>query len=328
MSDINNGKPRSQSIPSDWERELVDKVVLGSITESRRSRRWGIFFKSLTFLYLFGLLALWLNDDLGKGVSTATEYTALVEVSGVIAPDTKASADKVVTGLRNAFEDEKTKGIILRMNTPGGSPVQSRYIYEEITRLRKEHPKIKVYAVIVDICASGGYYIAAAADEIYADKGSLVGSIGVLMNGFGFVDVMRGLGIERRLMTAGENKGIMDPFSPVGDSDKAHIQRLLDQLHTQFIDSVREGRGQRLKVTEYPEMFSGLFWSGEDALKMGLVDGFGSSSYVAREIIGAEEIVDFTLEEDVWDRFAERLGAGAAETLARITGFANNLQLR
>ncbi len=328
MSDINNGKPRSQSIPSDWERELVDKVVLGSIAESRRSRRWGIFFKSLTFLYLFVLLALWLNDDLGKGVSTATEYTALVEVSGVIAPDTKASADKVVTGLRNAFEDEKTKGIILRMNTPGGSPVQSRYIYEEITRLRKEHPKIKVYAVIVDICASGGYYIAAAADEIYADKGSLVGSIGVLMNGFGFVDVMQGLGIERRLMTAGENKGIMDPFSPVGDSDKAHIQRLLDQLHTQFIDSVREGRGQRLKVTEYPEMFSGLFWSGEDALKMGLVDGFGSSSYVAREIIGAEEIVDFTLEEDVWDRFAERLGAGAAETLARITGFANNLQLR
>lgn len=328
MSDINNGKPRSQSIPSDWERELVDKVVLGSIAESRRTRRWGIFFKSLTFLYLFVLLALWWNDDLGKSVSTASEYTALVEVNGVIAPDTKASADKVVTGLRNAFEDEKTKGIILRMNTPGGSPVQSRYIYEEITRLRKENPKIKVYAVIVDVCASGGYYIAAAADEIYADKGSLVGSIGVLMNGFGFVDVMQGLGIERRLMTAGENKGIMDPFSPVGDTDKAHIQRLLDQLHVQFINSVREGRGERLKVTEYPEIFSGLFWSGEDALKMGLVDGFGSSSYVAREIIGAEEIVDFTLEEDVWDRFAERLGAGAAETLARITGFANNLQLR
>ncbi|RLJ17742.1 S49 family peptidase [bacterium endosymbiont of Escarpia laminata] len=328
MSDIKSGKPRSQSIPSDWERELVDKVVLGSIAESRRSRRWGIFFKSLTFLYLFVLLALWWNDDLGKGVSTASEYTALVEVNGVIAPDTKASADKVVTGLRNAFEDKKTKGIILRMNTPGGSPVQSRYIYEEITRLRKENPKIKVYAVIVDICASGGYYIAAAADEIYADKGSLVGSIGVLMNGFGFVDVMQGLGIERRLMTAGENKGIMDPFSPVDDSDKAHIQRLLDQLHVQFINSVREGRGERLKVTEYPEIFSGLFWSGEDALKMGLVDNFGSSSYVAREIIGAEEIVDFTVEEDVWDRFAERLGAGAAETLARITGFANNLQLR
>ncbi|MEW8195222.1 MAG: S49 family peptidase, partial [Candidatus Thiodiazotropha sp.] len=234
----------------------------------------------------------------------------------------------IVTGLRNAFEDKKTKGVILRMNTPGGSPVQSRYINREIRRLREKYPKIPVYAVVADICASGGYYIAVAADKIYADEGSLIGSIGVLINGFGFVDGMRELGIERRLLTAGENKGILDPFSPLGETDKIHIQQMLDQLHGQFIATVKEGRGDRLKVAEYPELFSGLFWNGEDAREMGLIDEFGSSSYVAREVIGAEEIVDFTPKEDVWERFARNIGAGAAEVLASIGGLGPGPSLR
>ncbi len=322
---------RSGSAPGlgQWERDMLDKMVMASVTEHRRTRRWGIFFKFLAFAYLFMLLALLIwSDEWDMTQATLTEHTALVEVDGIIAPDTKASADKIVTGLRNAFKDKKTKAVILRINSPGGSPVQSRYVNDEITRLRKKYPDIPLYAVVVDMCASGGYYIAAAADKIYADRGSIVGSIGVLMNGFGFVDGMEELGIERRLLTAGEHKGIMDPFSPVTDGDKAHVQRLLDQLHAQFIESVREGRGDRLKWSEYPEVFSGLFWSGEEAKEIGLIDDFGSSSYVAREVVGVEDIVDFTPEEDVWDRFAERLGAGAAEAMARISGFSDFPRLR
>jgi protease-4 len=308
---------------------MLHKMLMVSVKETRRGRRWGIFFKLLTFAYLFLLLGLILvSNELDVGQATLKEHTALVEVNGVIAPESKASADKIVTGLRDAFEDKKTKGIILRLNTPGGSPVQSRYVNAEIVRLKKKYPKIPVYAVVVDICASGGYYIAAAADKIYADKGSIVGSIGVLMNSFGFVEGMESLGIERRLMTAGEHKGIMDPFSPLAEEDRAHLQRMLDQLHAQFIETVKEGRGDRLKVDEYPELFSGLFWSGEEAREIGLIDDFGSSSYVAREVIGVEDIVDFTHEEDVWDRLAERLGAGVAEALARFSGLAVGYPLR
>lgn len=330
MSDRSSDKfQSSQSNPANWERELLDKMVMSSVVENRRSRRWGIFFKFLTFAYLFLLLAMLIwSDEWDVTQASLKEHTALVEVDGIIAPDTKASADKIVTGLRNAFKDKKTKGVILRMNTPGGSPVQSRYVNQEITRLKKKYPDIPVYAVVVDMCASGGYYIATAADKIYADQGSIVGSIGVLMNGFGFVEGMESLGIERRLMTAGENKGIMDPFSPISEKDREHLQRMLDQLHTQFIDTVREGRGDRLKADDYPEVFSGLFWSGEEAKEIGLIDGFGSSSYVAREIIGVEDIVDFTQEDDVWDRFAERLGAGAAQAVARLSGFGDSYQLR
>jgi protease-4 len=328
MSDVNNSS-RNQSEPSGWERDLLDKVVMASVKEQRRSRRWGIFFKTLTFGYLFLILGLFVwSDKLAVSDPTTKEHTALVEVKGVISADTKASADKVITGLRNAFEDKKTKGVILRMNTPGGSPVQSRYINQEITRLKEKYPDIPVYAVVVDMCASGGYYIAAAADKIYADKGSAVGSIGVLINGFGFVDGMQKLGVERRLLTAGENKGILDPFSPLQESDKEHIQGMLTQLHQQFIDTVKEGRGDRLKSDEHPEIFSGLFWSGEEAKELGLVDEFGSSSYVAREVIGVEEIVDFTVKEKYWDRFAERLGAGAASALTTATGLGGGLQIQ
>ncbi len=301
-----------------WERGLVEKVALASLAETRRARRWGIFFKGLTFLYLFLLLVLWWPNGVMKDEDKADEHTALVEIKGVIAPETDASADNVVTALRDAFEDEDTKGVILRINSPGGSPVQAGYINDEVRRLKEKYPDIPVYAVIVDVAASGGYYIAVAADEIYADKGSLVGSIGVMMNGFGFVDTLEELGIERRLLTAGEHKGIMDPFSPVQEAERAHVQGILDQLYRQFMKVVREGRGDRLKENE--KTLSGLFWSGEESVELGLVDGLGSSSYVARELIGAEEIVNFTPEKDLWTRFADRLGASMARTFARISG--------
>ena len=329
MSEKSSGEQRNQSEPSQWERDLLNRMVMATVAENRRSRRWGIFFKLLTFGYLFLILAVFLWSDKLKVAQTgAAEHTALIEVKGLISSETKASADKVVTALRNAYEDKKTKGIILRMNTPGGSPVQSRYINREMVRLKEKYPDIPVYAVVSDICASGGYYIAAAADKIYADEGSIVGSIGVLINGFGFVDGMRELGIERRLITAGENKGILDPFSPLQQSDKEHVQRMLDQLHDQFIATVKEGRGERLKVDEHPELFTGLFWSGEEAKRLGLIDEFGSSSYVAREVIGVEEIVDFTQKEEVWDRLARNLGAGAASVFAAISGLGEGLTIR
>ncbi|MCU7921973.1 MAG: S49 family peptidase [Candidatus Thiodiazotropha sp. (ex Dulcina madagascariensis)] len=329
MSDNNSGEHRNQSEPSRWERDLLNRMVMATVAENRRGRRWGIFFKLLTFGYLFLILGLFLwGDKLQVAQTSAKEHTALVEVKGLISSETKASADKVVTGLRSAFEDKKTKGVILRMNTPGGSPVQSRYINREIMRLKEKYPKIPVYAVVADICASGGYYIAAAADKIYADEGSIVGSIGVLINGFGFVEGMEELGIERRLLTAGDNKGILDPFSPLDEGDKVHIQRMLDQLHEQFIETVKQGRGDRLKTDQHPELFSGLFWSGEEAREMGLIDEFGSSSFVAREVIGAEEIVDFTQKEEVWDRLARNLGAGAAKVLATVSGLGSGLTIQ
>ncbi len=313
--------------PGKWEREQLEKLVNSSLNEHRRTRRWGIFFKFLTFAYLFVLLALVVPDKFSSAVPVKNGgHTALIEVEGVIAAGEPAGADSVITGLRAAFEDENTKGVVLRINSPGGSPVQSAYINDEITRLKKKYADIPVYAVIVDVCASGGYYIAAAADEIYADKGSIVGSIGVLMNGFGFEQAMSNLGVERRLLTAGEHKGIMDPFSPLKEDEKEHIQGMLNQLHQQFIDTVKRGRGDRLK--DDPKLFSGLFWSGEESLKLGLVDGLGSSSYVAREIIGAEEIVDFTPAKDLFEKLAQRVGAGMADTLTRMSGLGWEPQLR
>ncbi|MET0049487.1 MAG: signal peptide peptidase SppA [Candidatus Thiodiazotropha sp.] len=329
MSDQSGGEQRSQAEPSQWERELLNRMVMATVAENRRSRRWGIFFKLLTFGYLFLVLGVFLWSDKWQDAQvSAKDHTALINVEGLISSETKASADKVVTALRKAFEDKKTKGVILRMNTPGGSPVQSRYINREIGRLKEKYPDIPVYAVISDICASGGYYIAAAADKIYADEGSLVGSIGVLINGFGFVDGMKELGIERRLLTAGDHKGMLDPFSPLRESDREHVQNMLDQLHQQFISVVKEGRGDRLQDAQHPEIFSGLFWSGEEARKLGLVDEFGSSSYVAREVIGVEEIVDFTQKEDVWERVARNLGAGAAKTLLSVGGLKEGVNIQ
>lgn len=297
----------------DWERDVVNRLAFAAVNEQRRARRWSVFFKSLFFVYLF-VLFFYVPVDWGDTSISSGKHTALVELDGVIAANSPANADMLVAALRNAYKDKNTAGIILRINSPGGSPVQSGYVYDEIMRLKKLHPDIKLYAVVTDICASGGYYIASAADEIYADKASIVGSIGVLMDGFGFEGAMKKLGVERRLLTAGEHKGILDPFSPLKPDELAHIQGLLDGIHQQFIDAVKAGRGDRL--SDDPRLFSGLFWNGEEGVKLGLVDALGSSSYVAREIIGEEKIVDYTTRPNYFDRFADRIGAATANVLS------------
>lgn len=307
-----------------WERAVLEKVALAAITEQRRARYWGIFFKVLMFIYLFALLFIGLGW-LGKKESAPEKLTAMVELSGVIASSTPASADNVIAGLQDAFKDKRTRGVILRINSPGGSPVEAGRINDEIRRLREKYPKIPLYAVVEDICASGGYYVAVAADQIYLDKASIIGSIGVLMDGFGFTGTMEKLGIERRLLAAGENKGFLDPFSPIRESQKAHAEEMLKQIHQQFIDVIRAGRGDRLKET--PDMFSGLLWVGPKTIEMGLADALGGVDYVAREVIKAEDIVDFTPRENVAERLAKRFGAGVAEALVQL-GFAGRVTLR
>jgi protease-4 len=302
--------------------QLLEKTLLAGVQEQRRARRWGIFFKSLTFLYLFVMLAMFSPlMDFGKGASRSTSHTALIEVKGMIADTEAASADNIVGSLRSAFEDEKTKGVILRINSPGGSPVQSGYIYDEIRRLRAQKPNIKVYAVITDLGASGAYYIASAADQIYADKASLVGSIGVTAAGFGFVGTMEKLGVDRRTYTSGEHKAFLDPFQPPKPDETAFWQGVLDTTHKQFIASVKAGRGDRLKDKDHPELFSGLVWTGEQAVALGLVDGLGSASYVAREVIGEKDMVDYTVQESPFDRFSKKLGSSVAEQIAMWAGF-------
>lgn len=298
---------------SGWERELIGKLATDALSEQRKARRWGILFKSLTFVYLFVLL-FYLPNQFGPTKSIG-KHTALIDLHGVIEDGGEASADVIIQGLRDAFEDNNTAGVILRINSPGGSPVQAGYINDEINRLREKYPNVPLYAVISDICASGGYYVAVAADEIYADKASVVGSIGVLMDGFGFTEAMKKLGVERRLITAGEHKGFLDPFSPQKQEDTMHVKGLLQNIHKQFIDVVKEGRGSRLK--ENPDLFSGLVWTGEQGIEMGLVDGLGSASYVAREIIGEDKIIDFTPQPDYLDRFAERFGVALAKAMPK-----------
>lgn len=302
--------------------KLLEKTLLASVQEQRRSRRWGIFFKALTFVYLFAALLLFTPLlDMEKAAGKGDGYTALIEVRGVIADKESASADNIITSLRAAFEDTKVKGVVLRINSPGGSPVQSGYVYDEIRRLRGEHPNVKVYAVITDLGASGAYYIASAADQIYADKASLVGSIGVTAAGYGFVGTMEKLGVERRAYTSGEHKSFLDPFQPQKDDETKFWQGVLDTTHKQFIASVKAGRGDRLKDKDHPELFSGLIWSGEQALQLGLIDGLGSSSSVARDVIGQKELVDFTVQESPFDRFSKKLGTSVADQLAMWMGF-------
>lgn len=295
---------------ANWERNLINRLVLAGLNEQRRARRWGIFFKSLLFIYLFVLLLMYIPND--WGAASTKRHTALIDIQGVIADDAQASADNIIGGLRAAFKDENTAGIILRINSPGGSPVQSGYINDEIKRLRGKYPKIPVYAVITDVCASGGYYVAVAADKIYADKASLVGSIGVLMDGFGFVGTLEKLGVERRLYTAGTQKGFLDPFSPARPEDVNHVQGLLGNIHQQFITTVKQGRGKRLK--EDVDLYNGLVWTGEQGVALGLVDQLGSSGYVAREVIKEPNVMDFTPRENYFDRLAERIGIAFANT--------------
>ncbi len=311
-----------------WERSVLEKLALAAVDEQRRARRWGIFFKFLIFGYLFVVLAIAMGWFGKKDSSAGTgKHTALVEVNGVIAPGSAASADMVMQGLAEAFKDKRTQGIILRINSPGGSPVQSGHINDEIKRLRAKYPETPLYAVVEDVCASGGYYVAVAADKIYVNKASMIGSIGVLMNGFGFTGAMEKLGVERRLLAAGENKGFLDPFSPLNDEQKGHARQMLTEIHEQFIDVVRKGRGKRLKET--PEMFSGLVWVGQKSIELGLADALGNAEQVARDVIKAEDIVDFTPRENVAERFAKRFGAAAAETLVKLGGAGVvNLQMR
>jgi len=297
---------------ANWERDVIEKLATSALREQRSARRWGIFFKLLAFAYVTLFLLLLLSPRLDE--MNAGKHTALVEVVGVIDSKGDASADRVTGALQSAFKDKNTQGVILRINSPGGSPVQAGIIYDEIKRLRGLYPGIPMYAVVEDLCASGGYYIAAAADKIYVDKASIVGSIGVIMDGWGFTGTMDKLGIERRVLTAGKNKAFLDPFSPEDEKQKEHALTMLNEIHQQFIDVVRKGRGKRLK--DSPDLFSGLMWTGAKSIELGLSDGFGSVDYVAREIIKAEDIVDYTQKDNLAERFAKRFGATMARAFA------------
>jgi protease-4 len=297
-----------------WERDAIEKIALAAIHEQKRTRFWSLVFKGLTFIYLFLILFYMLNWVGGSTTRSNADHTALIDIQGEIGAE-QVNADSVISSLQEAYEHKHTKGIILRINSPGGSPVQAGIINDEITRQRKLHPKVPIYTVVEDICASGGYYIAVATDKIYVDKASIIGSIGVLMDGFGFTGAMEKFGVERRLMTAGENKAMLDPFSPLNAKHQVLVQSMLNEIHQQFISVVRQGRGNRL--IETPETFSGLFWSGESGIKMGLADGLGSMDYVAREVIKEPNIVDFTSHEDFADRLAKKLGASMTQSLLK-----------
>jgi len=315
----NETKEDKGSRGTEWERDLINRLSFAALAEQKRSRRWNIFFKLLLFSYLFIILFMALRGpELGESRFKAEAHTAMVEVNGVIADSTRANADNIIKGLRDAFEDANTKGIILRINSPGGSPVQADYVYREIKRLREKHKDIPVYAVIVDIGASGAYYIASAADNIYVNPASIVGSIGVLMNGFGFVGTMEKLGVERRLLTAGKNKGMLDPFEPLKPEDVQHVKSMLGQIHQQFIDAVKQGRGERLK--ENPDLFSGKFWDGKRSIELGLADEVGDVDYVAREVIKAKDVVNYTPKPDFLKRFADRIGATMANVMTEQMG--------
>jgi protease IV len=298
---------------------VVERFARDYLNDRRSERRWRAFFR-LAWLAALLLIAYASLSARHHTNTPSGPHTALVELRGEIASDTEASAENLVSALKSAFEDEGAQAVVLRINSPGGSPVQAGIVNDEIRRLKALHKK-KLYAVVEESCASGAYYIAVAADEIYADKASIVGSIGVLMDGFGFTGTMEKLGVERRLMTAGENKGIGDPFSPLSDKKKAYTQAMLDQIHQQFITVVKEGRGKRLKET--PDTFSGLYWNGEQALAQGLIDHLGNLDYVAREVIKAEEVIDYTPKDNVAERLAKRfgasIGAGAVRALQSVT---------
>ena len=305
---------------ANWERATLEKLVFATLKEQRAARQWRQFTRLLWVFLIGGVLWLAYKGQSGAGAQT-TPHTAVIEIRGEIASGGEASADKVLSALKSAFEDSGAQAVVLLIDSPGGSPVQAGIINDEITRLKAVHKK-KVYAVVEETCASAAYYIASAADNIYVDKASLVGSIGVLMDGFGFTGLMDKLGNERRLMTAGANKAMMDPFSAQNPEQTAYIQKMLGEIHAQFIAVVKRGRGQRLKET--PDMFSGLVWNGQQAVDLGLADGLGSLDYVAREIVKAEDVVDYTLRENLGSRLARQFGASVGEgfyVAARASGF-------
>ena len=301
MTEINEENNIDKSDNS-FANELAKEVL----KEQRRSRRWGIFFKLIFVIYISLFFIIYAYENTSVGNFTNQKHTALIEINGIISTDTESNADFIITGLRKAYEDKNTQGIILRINSPGGSPVQAGYVNDEIKRLRVKHPEIPIFAVITDICASGGYYIAVAAEKIYANKASIIGSIGVVMSGFGFVDAIEKLGIERRLLYSGNHKTLMDPFTPLDFYEQKHMQKILDKIHQQFISVVKDGRGNNLPDNN--ELFTGLIWSGEESVGLGLIDGLASTSEVARDIIGSEYIINYTRHENYFDRLAKQIG--------------------
>ncbi len=303
----------SAQTTASWEKEVLEKLAFSAIDEQKKTRRWGIFFKFLTFAYLSAFLMMVVYPRFEENMGVDKAHVAVVDVMGMIMEGEAADADTVIEGLRDAVKDKNTKGVILNINSPGGSAVQSAYIYDEIRRQKTLHPELPIYAVVGDMCASGGYYVAAAADKIFVNPASLIGSIGVVMNGFGFTNVLEKLGVERRLLTAGEHKAFLDPFSPVNQTEAKHMQSLLDQVHQQFISAVKQARGDRLKET--PDMFSGLVWNGEEGVNLGLADGFGSIDSVARDQLGVEEKVNFTPQERLFERLAGKFGASFAHSI-------------
>ncbi|HEY8051120.1 MAG TPA: signal peptide peptidase SppA [Ramlibacter sp.] len=315
---MNEQPPESASTqplgsPESWERATFERLMFATVAEQRAARRWKTI-RSIAWLVFWVLLVWALLHRSSPSADKSAAHTAVIEIKGEITSGGDTSADAVVAAIRTAMEDSGAQGIVLLINSPGGSPVQAGIINDEIRRLKAKYKK-PVYAVVEESCASAAYYIAVAADRIFVDKASIVGSIGVLMDGFGFTGLMDKLGIERRLLTAGENKGFLDPFSPQTDKQRAYAQQMLDQIHKQFIDAVKAGRGKRLKET--PELFSGLFWTGQQAIELGLADQLGNVDYVAREVIKAEDLVDYTRRDNVAERLAKRFGAAMGEGAVR-----------
>lgn len=304
---------------SQWERKTLEKLLFNTLKEQRSKRRWSVFFKFLFFtLFISFLIFLLANPVNSSNATKAKPHIGLIDIRGIISDSAPADADNVIEGLKNAFENKNTQAIILRINSPGGSPVQASQIYQEIRYLRTQHPSIKIYAVCSDLCASAAYYIASASDDIYADPSSLVGSIGVRMDSFGFVDTMKKLGIERRLLTAGAHKGFLDPFSPEKPDEKQIAEHMIQDVHQQFINNVKQGRGNRLK--ENPTLFSGLVWSGQEALSMGLIDGFGDLSSLSRDLIKNKNIVDYTIKPGLLEQLSDRMGASFAAKISANLG--------
>ena len=296
-----------------WERKTLERLAFATLAEQTTARRWRVFVRLawLTFLIVMAWVMLYKG---GVNADKSVPHTAVIELKGEIASGGEVSAEVVVSAMKLAFEDDGAQAVVLLINSPGGSPVQAGIIYDEIVRLKEKHKK-PIYTVVEETCASAAYYIAAATDKIYVDKASIVGSIGVLMDGFGFTGLMDKVGVERRLMTAGENKGFMDPFSPQTEKQREFAQTMLNQIHKQFIDAVKAGRGKRLK--ESPELFSGLFWTGQQAIDLGLADQLGNLDYVAREVVKAEELIDYTRRDNVAERLAKRFGAAMGEGSVR-----------
>jgi protease-4 len=321
-------------VPPQWERAVLEKVALKALDEQRRTRQWNTLFRLLWITLVFLIFAAWMGwigrpdkESLSSSGGIG-RHTAVVNLEGIIGIESKASAEKMIKGLDRAFKDASTAGVIIRINSPGGSPVQAGKINDEIGRLRAKYPNIPVYAVVQDLCASGGYYVAVAADRIYVDKASLVGSIGVIMNGFGFTGTMEKLGIERRAYTSGENKDFLDPFAPENPVHKEHAKKMLAEIHQQFIDVVRKGRGARLK--ENPDIFSGLIWTGQKSIELGLADAIGSTESVARDVIKADKLVDYTPEDNYFEQLSKRLGTsfGAAFARAALEAAARTSEVR